>query len=403
MKVILTIILAISVSTVFSQDNEFDKFLANGKAEFNKDFDKQNYAMAVEDLEKAVKLKPDNAEAHYFLGYAYSRLNTKDGKGMFQLSLALTLKSSKEFETVNKLEPKYIGESLVLDPYSKLTSEWGSQAMSYWNNNNADSAIWAFKEGKKRGGFGEFFLSTNKAILNLCSKNAILVSSGDNFTIPLWYLQIAEGYRKDVAVIDINLLNTTWYPSLLSTNRVVPFDLPKADLDTIEYCNWKDTNITINKYTWTVKPSYYDHYLLRGDRVFLSLLKGNNFKRDIYFTTGFNEDSRLSLKDHLLQLILADKLNFNQQHETDSAYYNSNLTKILQLVKNVNLNSMQEVNFIDMIRYNVFQKITEAIQKNDKQQAKTLLKLLDSYIEEEKYPYQSDEIKKYADYIRGQL
>lgn len=170
MKVILTIILAISVSTVFSQDNEFDKFLANGKAEFNKDFDKQNYAMAVEDLEKAVKLKPDNAEAHYFLGYAYSRLNTKDGKGMFQLSLALTLKSSKEFETVNKLEPKYIGESLVLDPYSKLTSEWGSQAMSYWNNNNADSAIWAFKEGKKRGGFGEFFLSTNKAILTSAVK-----------------------------------------------------------------------------------------------------------------------------------------------------------------------------------------------------------------------------------------
>jgi hypothetical protein len=401
MKILMTAFLSLLIKVVFSQTDNFDELLVNGKAEFNKDFDQQDYQVAIDNLEKAVKLKPGNAEAHYFLGYAYSRLNAKDGKGMFQMNLALTMKCSEELETVNKLQPKYTGESLILDTYSKLSSEWGSQAMSYWHNSKPDSAIWAFKEGKKRGGFGEFFLSVNRAVLDLCSQDAILVSSGDNFTIPLWYLQIAEGYRKDVVVIDISLLNTTWYPALLSTRRIVPFDLPQAVLDTVEYCMWHDSTITIKNFSWTMKPSYYEHYILRGDRVFLSMLKGNNFKKDVYFTTGFIEDNRLSLKDYLLSKILVDKLNIDNQTELDNTQFNTELTTILKLIKNVNFNSQQEVNFIDLIRYNVFVRISKAPE--NKEQMKELFKLLDKYADEKTYPYQTDDLKKYADKIREQL
>lgn len=146
-------------------------------------------------------------------------------------------------------------------------------------------------------------MTYGRNLLETCEPHALLITTGDNDTFTLWYLQMIERVRPDVTVLNFPLLNTPWYlrtlrqyhpdlPSTLSDSAVMALTPVESSIDTVRISTFDDSETIV----FALRPSY-GAYLLVADRVLLDMLATNRFERPVYFTTGHGPRLPLGLGD----------------------------------------------------------------------------------------------------------
>jgi hypothetical protein len=140
---------------------------------------------------------------------------------------------------------------------------------------------------------------------------------------------------------------------------VVDFGLPPTTLDTLDYCQWESQWVKAGPLNWKLPAMYYENYLLRGDRLVLSLLRQNAFKRAVYFTVAFPPESQLNLKDHLWQGIVVDQLRPEKAEALPPPVFQQRLKSLMNLISVINRNSDDERRTFDNFRYDVFIRAAE--------------------------------------------
>ena len=166
-------------------------------------------------------------------------------------------------------------------------------------------------------------------ILQSVGPNGILFTNGDNDTFPLWYLQEVENIRKDVAVVNLSLLNTPWYikqwkEARPENTKFINLSDNQVDAITSRLQRWEEKKVQVpvnndpkndqGYIEWNLKPTFAGQALRVQDIMILRIIKDANWKVPIYFAVTVSQSNRIGLDSYLDMQGLTFQL---KSHKTD--------------------------------------------------------------------------------------
>jgi len=161
-----------------------------------------------------------------------------------------------------------------------------------------------------------------------CKPNAILFTNGDNDTYPMWFLQFIDGYRKDITVINLSLLNVPWYIKQLKNNyptgtNNLKLILSDKEIDKLSPIMWESKKVTVpvdsqitnkGKIDWLVLPTIEGGAIRVQDIMIIQILESNNWERPIYFSTTVANLNKIGLNEYLSLEGLVYKIETKKQN-----------------------------------------------------------------------------------------
>ena len=191
---------------------------------------------------------------------------------------------------------------------------FGSRCLWYIKHGHYEKGRKELVQGMKEGGFTPAQLELCRLMLDFCDTGSILFTGGDDDTFPVMYLQMVEGYRTDVSVINTSLVNMKWYLKLFLGKSVKGFThveaaISQKELDSLEVVETKQslpdrlyTDVDIKTRTRIHKelgidvadkaeicfPVYTQYaggyYTYAVHKAIASILLANKWKRRVFFS-----------------------------------------------------------------------------------------------------------------------
>jgi len=149
-------------------------------------------------------------------------------------------------------------------------------------------------------------------------EDAILITFGDNDTFTAWYMQEVERYRTDAAVLNLWLLSTDWFVRQVRSREpgMLP-DTPDDEIAAHGAKPWTDSTVYLpvvgdnaslglagdaiipDSIPLHIVPSMADRYLMPYEWRLFEMIRNNQWRRPLYFSTAGGGAMPAWLRDYL--------------------------------------------------------------------------------------------------------
>lgn len=171
-------------------------------------FRRERYDEAVALMERAAEADPADAESWYYLGFFnhYRAYDSRPLKGIRSLVLRACLLLSG---------PGAGARSVVGDARYFYGAECSANAFHAMRERDLERLRHFYEKAFLKGAYPPWLLELGRNMLDGCDRDAILFAGGNGDFDVCSYLQLHEGYRRDVSVLPVGYTDRPWYAGYL--------------------------------------------------------------------------------------------------------------------------------------------------------------------------------------------